>query len=109
MYQNKEVIKHVQVTTGTVKSWMGLLVTVDTSSINLRISSVNPLVLRANSAHLLQEGYLSIKMPDSRKVLRVTQSCQLGKVKYLQWSSSVPAYGVNLSSLRESTKQWMAL
>lgn len=52
MYQDKEASQQVQVTTEAVKSWMGLLTTVDTSFINLTISSVNPLVLRGQIQHI---------------------------------------------------------
>lgn len=43
---------HNRYTTEAVKSWMGLLITVDTSFINLSISSINPLVLRGQIQHI---------------------------------------------------------
>lgn len=65
-------------------------------------------VTGADSAHLLQEGYLSIKMPDSRRVVQATQSCQLGEVSIFNDQAVSLPTGWICSSLTENTKQWTA-
>lgn len=106
MYRNKEA-SH-QGSTEAVKSWMCLLITVDSSFLNLRISSVNPLALRAMFRTSTSRRLIKHQNARSQGGGSGHTKLSAGRGWHLQWPSSALAYRVSHGSPIEKTKRWIA-